>query len=208
MAQGNPSVPVGQEVDPAHNSRPCSGRTEYLWSLVIERLRISEREISRAIDVWGAEDLPRPQEAIPRDEILADLTSSGTPFWRLKTVMDAWCALWFWPVDKAGLLDGSDEIYATDPVPEPVTLSRLPSRNSFFPATYVKASLFDDEPEQLTLADPSPRKPSAAKKPRSSAAPVPLKDFEDWLEFAESVLGRQDIPAGLPRSPFHHPEPT
>ena len=24
---------------------------------------------------------------------------------------------------------------------------------------------------------------------------VPLKDFEDWLEFAESVLGRQDIPA-------------
>ena len=23
---------------------------------------------------------------------------------------------------------------------------------------------------------------------------VPLKDFEDWLEFAESVLGREDIP--------------
>ena len=35
-----------------------SVRAEYLWSLVIERLRISEREISRTIDVWGAEDLP------------------------------------------------------------------------------------------------------------------------------------------------------
>ena len=35
-----------------------------------------------------------------------------------------------------------------------------------FPATYVKASLFDDEPEQLTLAAAAPRKPSAAKKPR------------------------------------------
>ena len=79
-----------------------AGRTEYLWSLVIERLRISEREISRAIDVWGAEDLPRPQEAIPRDKVLADLRAPGTPFWRLKTVMDAWCALWFWPVDKTG----------------------------------------------------------------------------------------------------------
>ena len=56
-----------------------AGRTEYLWSLVIERLRISEREISRAIDVWGAEDLPRPQEAIPRDKVLADLTGSGHP---------------------------------------------------------------------------------------------------------------------------------
>ena len=50
-----------------------AGRTEYLWSLVIERLRISEREISRAIDVWRAQDLPRPQEAIPRDKVLADL---------------------------------------------------------------------------------------------------------------------------------------
>ena len=39
---------------------------------------------------------------MPRDEIVADLTSPGTPYWRLKTVMDAWCALWFWPVDKAG----------------------------------------------------------------------------------------------------------
>ena len=52
-----------------------AGRAEYLWSLVIERLRISEREISRTIDVWGAEDLPVAQEAKPRDEILADLTS-------------------------------------------------------------------------------------------------------------------------------------
>ena len=65
-----------------------------------------------------------------------------------------------------------------------------------FPATYVRASLFDDEPEQLTLAAPSPRKPSAAKKPRVVRPMVPLKDFEDWLEFAESVLGREDIPEG------------
>ena len=62
-----------------------------------------------------------------------------------------------------------------------------------FPATYVKASLFDDEPEQLTLAA-APRKPSPAKKPRVVRPVVPLKDIEDWLEFAESVLGRQDIP--------------
>ena len=97
---------------------------------MIERLRISEREISRAIDVWGAEDLPFAKEAKPRDEILADLTSPGTPFWRLKTVMDAWCALWFWPVGKAGLLDGSDPSYATEADLEPgPSWSRLPRRN-------------------------------------------------------------------------------
>jgi hypothetical protein len=84
-----------------------AGRAEYLWSLVIERLRISEREISRTIDVWGADDFQVPQETKPRDEILQDLTSPGTLFWRLKTIMDTWCALWFWPVDKAGLLNAT-----------------------------------------------------------------------------------------------------
>ena len=51
------------------------------------------------------------------------------------------------------------------------------------------------EPEQLTLAAAAPRKPRREEAHASPAAPVPLKDFEDWLEFAESVLGRQDIPA-------------
>jgi hypothetical protein len=192
----SPKKPLTHKLSQVQRLQDLAGRAEYLWSLVIERLRISEREISRTIDVWGAEDLPVAREAKPRDEILADLTSPGTPFWRLKTVMDAWCALWFWPVDKGGLLDGSDPIYATEPDPEPVILEPAPEPGPFFAPAYVKASLFGDEPEQLTLAAPSPRKPGAAKKPRIVRPVVPLKDFEDWLEFAESVLGRQDIPKG------------
>jgi hypothetical protein len=186
-----------------------AGRTEYLWSLVIERLRISEREISRAIDVWGAEDLPMPQEAIPRDKVLADLRAPGTPFWRLKTVMDAWCALWFWPVDKAGLLDSSDGIYIMDPVPlpEPVASAQSPgpAKPFLFPPTYFKDALFgDDEPVQLSLGDAAPRK-TALRKPKITRRPqVALKDLEDWLDFAESVLGRQDIPENSLVGEFHN----
>ena len=186
-----------------------AGRTEYLWSLVIERLRISEREISRPIDVWGAEDLPKPQEAIPRDKVLADLRAPGTPFWRLKTVMDAWCALWFWPVDKAGLLDGSDGIYLMDPVPLPDPVASAPSLEPadpfLFPPTYFKDALFgDDEPVQLSLGDRAPRK-TAPRKPRITRRPqVALKDLEDWLDFAESVLGRQDIREDSLISEFHN----
>ena len=191
----SPRKSADHRASQVHRLQGLAGRAEYLWSLVIERLRISEREISRAIDVWGAENLPVAQEAKPRDEILADLTSPGTPFWRLKTVMDAWCALWFWPVGKAGLLDGSDLSYSTEPGPEPVIVESAPAPEPFFPPAYVKASLFDDEPEQLTLAADAPRQRSP-KKPKVGRRPVvPLKDVEDWLEFAESVLGRQDIPA-------------
>jgi hypothetical protein len=192
----SPKRSLGHKASQVQRLQDLAGRAEYLWSLVIERLRISEREISRTIDVWGAKDLPEAQESKPRDEILSDLTSPGTPFWRLKTVMDAWCALWFWPVDKAALLDGSDDIYATEPAPEPVGAEPAPIDPSpVFPVTYVKVSLFDDdEPEQPTLTAPAPRK-QTPKKPRVAHRPVvPLKDFEDWLEFAESVLGREDIP--------------
>ena len=62
-ARQHPQAPVGQEV-PRSQAHPApapagpAGRAEYLWSLVIERLRISEREISRTIDVWGAAGSP------------------------------------------------------------------------------------------------------------------------------------------------------
>ena len=199
----SPKKSPGRKASQVQRLQDLAGRAEYLWSLVIDRLRISEREISRAIDVWGADDFLVAQEAKPRDEILADLTSPGTPFWRLKTVMDAWCALWFWPVDKAALLDGSDPVYATEPVPGSAIAEPAPEPEPFFPPTYVKASLFEDEPEQLTLAA-SPRKLSPARKPRVVRPMVPLKDVEDWLEFAESVLGREDIPADSLVADFKH----
>ena len=170
-----------------------SARAEYLWSLVIERLRISEREISRPIDVWRAEGLQKAVEAIPREKIVSDLTTPGTPYWRLKTVMDAWCALWFWPVGKAALLDGSDAVYQTapsavTPEPEPVSVDPDP----MFPASWEMDSLFGDTPKQLTLAQAAPRKPRPKPAP-ADHRPIPLANLDDWLDFAEALLGRQDV---------------
>ena len=54
----SPKKSLGHKLSQVQRLQDLAGRAEYLWSLVIERLRISEREISRTIDVWGAEDLP------------------------------------------------------------------------------------------------------------------------------------------------------
>jgi hypothetical protein len=179
-----------------------AGRAEYLWHLVVERLRISEREISRAIDVWGADDLPEAVEAIPRAKIVHDLQAPGTPYWRLKTLMDAWCALWFWPVDKATLLDGSAPVYAAktrlemavaaqaQPTAEPEPVDPDPAG---FPPTWEKVSLFGESPTQLQLAPAAPRKPKPARLPVDLQRPVPLASLDDWLDFAEALLGRKDI---------------
>jgi len=183
----------GHKLSQVQRLQALSVRAEYLWSLVIERLCISEREISRQIDVWGAKDLPRAQEAIPRDKIVADLTTPGTPYWRLKTVMDTWCALWFWPVDKAPLLDGSDTAYKNTPptrTPEPAPVPVAP--DPAFPVVWEADSLFGESPKQLSLAEAVPRTPRRKPAPVDHR-PVPLANLDDWLDFAEALLGRQDV---------------
>ena len=196
--------PAGHKLSQVQRLQALSARAEYLWNLVIERLRISEREISRPIKVWGAENLPHAQEAIPRDQIVEDLTTPGTPYWRLKTVMDAWCALWFWPLDKADLLDGSAGVYKTTSLtitpqpeaqrtPEPAPVDPDPN----FPVVWEMDSLFGETPKQLTLGEAAPKQPRPKPKPTvTHRSPVPLANLDDWLDFAEALLGRQDIKEG------------
>ncbi|MFD0285917.1 hypothetical protein [Streptomyces lutosisoli] len=100
--------------------RDAARRVEFLWAAVVKRMELSEQEIARRIDLWQAHPadpeyafLQPPDQAVPKEKVLEDLFNAiDTPYWRLKKVMDAWCALWFWPVDKTGLLDGSDGEYA------------------------------------------------------------------------------------------------
>ncbi|WP_173524557.1 hypothetical protein [Nonomuraea antri] len=104
--------------------RDAARRVEFLWSAVVKRMELSEKEIARRIDVWQANPadpeyafLQYPSQVVPKEKVLEDLFNAvDTPYWRLKTVMDAWCALWFWPVHKTGLLDGTDSEYAVGTV--------------------------------------------------------------------------------------------
>ncbi|MYT16625.1 hypothetical protein YWIDRAFT_06177 [Streptomyces sp. SceaMP-e96] len=141
-------------------------RVEYLWDLVVMRLTLSEREISRQVDVWGAAHPRGGQEPgqgggreghtpMDRDAVLEALHRKGTPYWRLKQLMDAWCALWFWPLEQIGLLDGSDGFW-------------------YRPNGEDRTALRKDDPRRT----------------------VPLRSLDDWIEFAEAVVGRVDVDTG------------
>ncbi|MGP2438620.1 DNA methyltransferase [Streptomyces sp. JW3] len=143
-------------------------RAEFLWSLVAKRLELSERKVSRRIEVWGADWLGPSDEAADKQRVLDDLTVAGTPYWRLKTVMDTWCALWFWPLDKVSALDGTAPEYgpgggvvraadvaalmsdptAADAVPVPTAPSAAPAPEPTGPApgdlAWQAAGLFDN----------------------------------------------------------------
>ncbi|MGW3105205.1 class I SAM-dependent DNA methyltransferase [Streptomyces sp. NPDC001100] len=185
-------------------------RAEYLWGLVVRRLELSERDISRRIRVWGAEDewLRRPEVAVQRDAVLAELQAEDTPYWRLKTVMDAWCALWFWPVQSAALLDGTDERYAR--------AKALAARAAEFEVVSVESGDesdvgdvllaweadalpgFSAEPQQMTLTRDSVSRRRTGRRTEQIRGErrdvIALADLDDWIDFAEALLGTQDVP--------------
>ncbi|WP_199547876.1 Eco57I restriction-modification methylase domain-containing protein [Streptomyces sp. N35] len=136
-------------------------RVEYLWNLVVKRLRLSEQEIARGIDVWGADSTMLAErregaggKVMDRDAVRKALEEEGRPYWRLKQVMDAWCALWFWPLEEVGLLNGTDPCY------------------------------FAGERDLTKI------------KKGYDGRRTALKNLDDWIEFAEAVLGRVGVESG------------
>ncbi|PSK95718.1 hypothetical protein CLV63_114151 [Murinocardiopsis flavida] len=104
----------GQKLTQVQRLQGVARRAEYLWTLVQKRLELTEAATGRRVDVWGADDLAAPPEGMTqqqREQLLEEFRAPGTPYWRLKLVMDAWCALWFWPLDKVDLLNGKAAAY-------------------------------------------------------------------------------------------------
>ena len=73
-------------------------RVETLWELTLRRLTIAESEIRRDIDVWGVRSHDPSGAAVTREQIEAVLHDENGAYRRLRRVMDAWCALWSWPL--------------------------------------------------------------------------------------------------------------
>ncbi|MFF4584296.1 class I SAM-dependent DNA methyltransferase [Streptomyces sp. NPDC001388] len=189
----------------AERLQAAARRVEFLWGLVVRRLEISERDISRRIDVWGAEDgwLRSPEVAVQRDKVVADLTAPDTPYWRLKTLMDAWCALWFWPVQEAALLDGTAAVYerGAEELPSGAVAEGLRAADeSGVLMSWETEDLFGEITGggELTAASVERRRAGRRKEAIGGArkrAVVPLAGLDDWLEFAEALVGTADVPA-------------
>ena len=73
-------------------------RVEVLWEMTLRRLRVAEAEASRRIDLWGREAQDDAGSTVSREDIEAYLAAPGSAYRRLRLIMDAWCALWFWPL--------------------------------------------------------------------------------------------------------------
>lgn len=80
-----------------------------LWSQHVQTLRADRARTEDQFKIWGRESKGQTTTTAAKDEIHANGIFNhdapiATPYHRLKLVMDYWCALWFWPIEKADFL--------------------------------------------------------------------------------------------------------
>lgn len=82
-----------------------AAQAEELWTMALRRLMVADAESRRDIPLWGRTSAElveatsdRVETKVTREQIEASLADPNGAYRRLKLVMDAWCALWFWPL--------------------------------------------------------------------------------------------------------------
>ncbi|NMC99249.1 MAG: hypothetical protein GYA62_05970, partial [Bacteroidales bacterium] len=88
-------------------------------SAAIDRLWLEHTKLLKKViddtkdeyDIFGRPDKKDEirKNVIQKDDLSGALYFPFSSYSRLKFVMDYWCALWFWPIEKADLLPGRDE---------------------------------------------------------------------------------------------------
>ena len=96
--------------DEVRRVQALSQAAERLWQQHAEELTRVRKATCDELHVWpdpAANRAPTStaqKDAIYQREMLSEAQKNASPYRRLKLVMDAWCALWFWPLDKASEL--------------------------------------------------------------------------------------------------------
>nr|WP_218680139.1 DNA methyltransferase [Rhodococcus qingshengii] len=150
-------------------------RVETLWEFSTRRLEIAEAEIRRDNDIWGAEKIEHTQ-VVTREQIEKVLDDPNGAYRRLRRVMDAWAALWSWPLtsdveapDWDQWVGGLEAILGT-----PIKVSHEEKKGQF--------NVFSDMSwNDLDAAESNELLFSGAKKPEDVAREFP------WLSIADSI---------------------
>lgn len=126
-----------------------------LWEAQINLRKEVEAKTQDSLSVYGYEDDAADSHTTIRqkDQILSELYKSehmrnAGPYARLKFAMDYWCALWFWPIDKADLLPSRSEFLFDMSLILEGTMGSVQVSQTAKDGQY---SLFPTEMEQIAL---------------------------------------------------------
>ncbi|HAU3266968.1 TPA: class I SAM-dependent DNA methyltransferase [Salmonella enterica subsp. salamae] len=79
-----------------------SGKVEALWNTFRQQLKAERQKTADNYPVWPAENTNQARSSLSsKDETFSGRLEDNSTYLKLRWVMDYWCALWFWPIDKA-----------------------------------------------------------------------------------------------------------
>ncbi|BAZ89961.1 hypothetical protein NIES932_14460 [Raphidiopsis curvata NIES-932] len=94
-----------------------SERIDKLWHHYAQELKRIRKRTTDSLNIWGQEEEKKQEIALEKkdkihdQEKLAEGIENATSYRRLKLVMDYWCALWFWPIEKAEELPDREQFF-------------------------------------------------------------------------------------------------
>jgi hypothetical protein len=96
-------IKAGPSKDEAGRLASLARRVEALWTLAIERLEQGERDLRRDLKLYGQpeakDDTKIHGDFATRKAVEDALDDEQSALTRVRLAMDAWCSLWFWPLD-------------------------------------------------------------------------------------------------------------
>lgn len=131
-----------------------------LWDKQVELRKEIEEKTADKLSIYGHEDTTEDSHTTIRqkDEIYTKIyktehMNNAGPYARLKFAMDYWCALWFWPIDKADLLPSRSEyIYDMSLILEGGIMSvKQEGQKGVWTKNGYQTSMFDTDIEQIAL---------------------------------------------------------
>ena len=132
-----------------------SSVVDELWEAQVNLRKEVEQKTQDCLSIFGHQDDAEDSHTTIRqkDKILSELYKSehmrnAGPYARLKFAMDYWCALWFWPIDKADLLPSRSEFFFDMSL---ILEGTIASVNVDKNAKVGQMSLFPTEMEQMAI---------------------------------------------------------
>jgi type I restriction-modification system DNA methylase subunit len=73
---------------------------EAMWQAAADQIAWVQNKLRRNMDLYGIDDDHVSEFTIGRDDAEQLFRDADAPLGRLRTLMDAWTGLWFWPLDS------------------------------------------------------------------------------------------------------------
>lgn len=136
-----------------------SGAIDNLWKEHTDMLRADRNRTEDRFSIWGQTEDEYHTSTQQKDQIRSagifnNNAKIASPYRRLKLVMDYWCALWFWPLDKVDLLpDRSSWLFELNLLLQGEVFSFQAEQSGFEFETDGKSEVFPEEGQPGLFAE-------------------------------------------------------